>query len=248
MEEKRTLNPLIPVLLVLTLVFAVLCVVLWSSKGRADKRADEYKAQYESLLEEKRKTEQAYSDLLVENEKTEQALAELSEENNKAEREAEEEEKRASQYGSDLEDVLDLMLWGAVVAEDCANLMQSVWHNCIYEIRDAKTDPYTLNSAGVFFPDFDDALDKLFEDTAFEADVDEIIANQAEVTARIRDLKNPPEVWRDAYTDLLLYYDSYYDFTELVVSTNCSLNEFKELFREYDNEAVKRYQKMKLYL
>ncbi len=220
MEQKKTINPLIPILLVLSIVFAGLCIMFWVGKSKAEKQAAEYKAQYEELLEEKKQAEQTEKD----------------------------KQKQLAQYEADMKEVVNLMLNGAVVTENCANLMQSVWHNCIFQLNDSETDKYTLNSSGKFYEDFNDALDNLYKDESFVADYQTISDNQAKVTKKIRDLKNPPEEWKTAYSDLVSYYDSYYDFTKLVLHTNCSLNEFKEMLKEYDNEFAKRYQKMKLYL
>lgn len=220
MEQKKRINPVIVVLSILVIALLFLCGVLWFTKGQAEKSAAEYKAAYEELLEEKEQAEKAAKD----------------------------KKKQLAQYETDMKEVVNLMLDGAVVTENCANLMQSVWHNCIFRLNDSETDKYTLNSSGKFYEDFNDALDNLYRDESFIADYQAISDNQTKVTKKIRDLKNPPEEWKDAYSDLVSYYDSYYDFTELVLHTNCSLKEFKEMFEEYDNESVKRYQKMKLYL
>ncbi len=223
MDERKNTNPLIPVCVVLVvLLFAMTAVSakLWFGKTEAEKSAQDYKTSYEKLLEEKEEAEQAEQD----------------------------EKQQIAQYETDMREVVNLMLDGAVATENCANLMQSVWHNCIFQISDSETDKYTMTASGTFYDDFNDALYNLYMDEKYTKDNKSIIDNQAAVTEKIRKLKNPPEEWKDAYSDLLLYYDSYYDFTELVLNTNCSLNEFKGLFQEYDAEALKRYQKMKLYL
>ena len=219
MAEKK-LNPTIPILSFLVIVLLALCGFLASAKEKAEKSAAEYKAAYEELLDEKERIEQAEKD----------------------------KKKKIAKYESDMKEVVDLMLAGAVVTENCANLMQSVWHNSIFRIKDSETDKYTLESSGKFYEDFNDALGNLYRDEMFVADSQTIIDNQAKVTKMIRELKNPPAEYKDAYLDLVAYYDSYYDFTELVLHTNCSLNEFKERFKEYDTKSAKCYQKMKLYL
>ena len=220
MEEKRRMNPAIPVLIILSAALLFLSAFLWLAKEKAEKAAENYRTEYEKLAEEKERAEKA----------------------------AREKEKQAARYEADMKGVVQVMLDGGVNAENCANLMQSVWHNCIFEISDSKTDKFTKDSSGKFYDDFNDALDNLYGDDEFLKDCQAIKENQDEVLKTIRNLKNPPDEWKDAYAELLLYYDSYYEFTELVLNTNCSLNEFKELFKEYDNESVKHYNKMKLYL
>ena len=219
MGEKK-LNPITLIVSIIAVVLLILNGVLWYAKGKADKSAAEYKAAYEELLNEKEQAEQAVNDM----------------------------EKQSAQYEANMREVVNLMLDGAVVTENCANLMQSVWNNCIYQIRNSETDKHTLNSSGEFYKDFNDALGNLYRDETFITDNHTISDNQDKVTKMIRELKNPPEDWKDAYSELLDYYDSYYDFTELVLHTNCSLSEFKEKFVEYDSESAKRYQKMQLYL
>ena len=169
-----------------------------------------------------------------------------------AEQQAQLEEKKIKQtekkYEDNLKKVVDLMFDGAIEAEDCGNLIQSVWHNNIYEIEDAETDKYTKDSTGKFFDDFNDSLSQLYSEKEFATQIDNLETNQYEVEQSIRELKNPPEKWRDAYEDLLKYYDVYYDFTELMIRPNCSLQEFKELFEESDTEVLKVYRKMYIYI
>ena len=104
-----------------------------------------------------------------------------------------------------------------------------------------------MTESGAFYEDFNDALDNLFRDKAFVQDCADLQSNRDDVAARIRNLKNPPDEWRDAYNDLLLYYDAYYDFTDLAIYPQYSLSEFMEFFDDYDGEALKRFDRMKLY-
>ena len=150
-------------------------------------------------------------------------------------------------YEDKLRTVVRLMLSSGVATERCGNLLLKVWHNSIYQIRDDKTDKYTLSSSGLFYDDFNDALANLYADKDFSNELALVRADREEVKKQIRDLKNPPEGWENAYTDLLKYYDAYYDFTDIVIVANCSLSEYKELFPKYDSEAAKCYDKMGVY-
>lgn len=219
MEDKKRTNPAFVILLIAALLAAGVIVYLGFALDRAEKRANGYKAAYEALVEE-----------------------------NEARAEDAAAAKRASlQYENDLREVTYLMLDGGVTAENCCNRIQSVWYNCIFELRDAETDKFTLTESGAFYEDFNDALDNLFRDKAFVQDCADLQSNRDDVAARIRNLKNPPDEWRDAYNDLLLYYDAYYDFTDLAIYPQYSLNEFMEFFDDYDGEALKRFDRMKLY-
>jgi Tfp pilus assembly protein PilO len=132
MGEKK-LNPITLIVSIIAVVLLILNGILWYAKGKADKSAAEYKAAYEELLNEKEQAEQAVNDM----------------------------EKQSAQYEANMREVVNLMLDGAVVTENCANLMQSVWNNCIFQIRNSETDKYTLNSSGGFYKDFNDALGNL---------------------------------------------------------------------------------------
>ncbi len=261
MNEKKRLNYPIIVLAVLLTAVVALCAVLWSGMKRAEKTADEQKKQYAVLLEEKedaekqvREYKEKNASLLKEKEDAEKLAEEyeaqynaLLEEKNKAEQEAADLLKASEQYGNDLRDLSDLMLHGGVTTERCGNLVQKVWHNSIYKIKDTETDAFTLDASGNFYSDFNTALDNLYADDAFVKDLQSIRDNRSEVEEKIRGLKNPPSEWQSAYDELLLFYDCYYDFTELVLYSNCSLNEFKEMFSKYDTDGVKHYNKLSLY-
>ena len=248
MEDNRKLNPLLIVLAFTTLLLGTLCVILFLGKNKAENSLDEIKAQYDSLLADNTNLQQTYNVLFDEHQQTVNAYSKLVQEKKEAELAAEEEKKRTLEYETDLRDVVYLMLDGAALSEQCANITQSVWNNCIYEKKNEETDKYTLNDKGKFFDDFNDALSNLFNDYEYADKYWKIKDNQSEVTKRIRNLKNPPNEWKDAYSELMLYYDSYYDFTELILNTRCSLKEFSEYFKTYDTETVKHYNKMKLYL
>ena len=144
---------------------------------------------------------------------------------------------KKAEYYSDMETISYTMLDGAAKAEDAGNLIKSVWHNAIFEERDAKTDKYTIEN-GKFVDDFNDALDNLFEDED----------NQSESTDLMRKLTSPPKKYEEAYSVLKVYYDNYLKMTNTVISPSGSLNTFSEDFNSYDTETVDSYQKMKLYL
>ena len=231
MEDSKK-NNLTSILLSVFLVITIVsCVLLWIGMNKAEKLAAEYKSAYEELIEENRRAEQAAEEAKAQEEQA-----------------AREKQEKSKQYEDKLVELSGLMLSGAAKSEECANLVQDVWNNSIYKIKDDDTDAYTLTASGAFLDDFNDALDNLYQDDAFMIKLRSIKDNQDSVVELMRDLKDPPEEWQNAYSDMLLLYDVYYDFTQLVLRPDCSLKEFRELFEEYDKEAVKRYDKMKIYL
>lgn len=150
-------------------------------------------------------------------------------------------------YYSDMETVSYAMLDGAAKAETAGNLIKSVWYNAIYEEQDSETDQYTMKN-GKFVDDFNDALSRLFEDENFIDSISEIETNQSEVSDLMKQLKNPPKKYEEAYSVLKVYYDNYLKMTRTVISPTGSLNTFLEDFNTYDNDIVDSYEKMKLYL
>lgn len=105
-----------------------------------------------------------------------------------------------------------------------------------------------LVSYAIIINDFNDALSELFADENFSNSISEIEANQSEVTNLMKQLKEPPKKYEEAYSVLKVYYDNYLKMTKIVISPAGSLNTFSEDFNTYDDNTVNSYEKMKLYL
>lgn len=150
-------------------------------------------------------------------------------------------------YYSNMETVSFTMLDGAAKAENAGNLIKSVWYNAIYEERNSETDKYTMKN-GKFVDDFNDALSELFADENFCNSISEIVTNQSEVANLMKQLKEPPKKYEEAYSVLKIYYDNYLKMTRIVINPTGNLNTFSENFNTYDNNTVDSYEKMKLYL
>lgn len=150
-------------------------------------------------------------------------------------------------YYSNMETVSFTMLDGATKAEDAGNLIKSVWYNAIFEERNSETDKYTMKN-GKFVDDFNDALSELFADENFSNSISEIVTNQSEVANLVKQLKEPPKKYEEAYSVLKIYYDNYMEMTKIVINPTGSLNTFSEDLNTYDNNTVDSYEKMKLYL
>lgn len=154
---------------------------------------------------------------------------------------------KEQEYYSNMETVSFTMLDGAAKAENAGNLIKNVWYNAIYEERNSETDQYTMKN-GKFVDDFNDSLSELFADENFSNSISEIETNQYEVANLMKQLKEPPKKYEEAYSVLKVYYDNYLKMTKIVTSPTGSLNTFSEDFNTYDNNTVDSYEKMKLYL
>lgn len=158
-----------------------------------------------------------------------------------------EEARMKEEYLEKLELASYTMLVGAAEAEDAGNLIKSVWFNSIYEESDPTTDKYTRPN-GYFYDDFNDALSLLFFDDDFIVQLDTIEANQEEVAKLMKDLKNPPEEYEDAYDALKKYYEAYTNLTNLAINPSGSLTTFSENFNTADTEVLNCYNTMQLYI
>lgn len=125
------------------------------------------------------------------------------------------------------------------------NLPKKVWYNAIYKERDDATDKYT-RPKGYFASNFNDALGNLFSDTSFR--ISSIEDNQKTVSSLMKELKNPPEEYKDAYEAITELYDAYISLTNLATDPSGSLQTFSTNFNNTDSETLNCYNAMKLYL
>ena len=160
---------------------------------------------------------------------------------------AKEAAQRSANYASTLETASYTMLLGAIEAEEAGNLIKSVWYNAIYEKRDSKTDKYTRPN-GWWVDDFNDALGNLFSDSSFISTISSIESNQELVAGLMKDLKNPPEEYEDAYDAIKELYDAYTALTNLATNPTGSLQTFSQNFNEADTAVANCYDAMELYI
>ena len=155
----------------------------------------------------------------------------------------------SADYGVRLESLSNSMLREAANAETCGNLIHDVWYNSIYKESDMSTDKYTrnLNGYGDFYDDFNEALAYLFIDKSFSGKITVIKSNQEAIAYKMKEMKNPPEEWKDAYDDLKKLYEAYVDLTNIVVNPTGSLQTFTSNFNDADTRFSKAYNAIKLY-
>ena len=154
----------------------------------------------------------------------------------------------ADAYSSTLSICISSMYTGASNAESAATLIHDVWYNTIYEESDSTTDKFTRkNGSGSFYDDFNDSLDNLFDDTVFLAKQMMIKSNQETVAGYMKELKNPPEGYEDAYDAVKDLYEVYCDITECALNPTGSLTSYTSKFNEADSNFVKYYKAASLY-
>lgn len=160
---------------------------------------------------------------------------------------AEEYAQWVEEYSGNLELAAYTMLTGASNAESAANLIKQVWSNAIYEKRDDTTDKYT-RPKGYFVSDFNDALGNLFADSTFSSKVKSIEDNQDTVNALMKQLKNPPDEYKDAYDAVSDLYDAYISLTNCATDPSGSLSTYSGTFSDADTKTLNAYKAMELYL
>lgn len=152
-----------------------------------------------------------------------------------------------TRYAENMEQASYTMLMGASDAEDAANLINKVWRNAIYEDTDSETDKYTRPN-GWWVSDFNDALRNLFADSTFCSQIADIEENQESVAELMKQLKNPPAGYEEAYEALKEYYSAYLELTNMATNPSGSLQSYSSNFNEADSNALNCYNAMRLYI
>lgn len=156
-------------------------------------------------------------------------------------------EEAKQQYQSNLKLATTTMLNGGSMAEDAGGLIHDVWYDTIYENDRASTRKYTMSSSYSFNDDFNTSLMKLMIDDDFSKTLDDIRGNQNSVRQYMKDLKNPPEGYEDAYNDLKTLYDWYTKLTEIAVNPSGNLNSYTSNYNEADQGFANAYKTMQMY-
>lgn len=151
------------------------------------------------------------------------------------------------EYSSNLELATYTMLSGAADAESAGNLIKKVWYNSIHEERDSETDKYTRPN-GYFVDDFNEALATLLSDVDFKSSISDIKDNQSTVSSLMKQLKNPPEEYEEAYYALKEFYDAYLELTNLATNPTGSLQSYSSNFNEADSNTLNRFNAVSLYI
>ena len=145
-------------------------------------------------------------------------------------------EEQTATYQKELKELAERIQNYAEDAYDAAAVQASVWHNSIYQERDASTDPYTMED-GVFLEDFNDALGKLYGDSNFQSETAFIDSDRKNVAEGMSRLKDAPEGYEDAYEALKAYYDAYIQLTNLTLnSAGYTYSDFNSELGSLDRE------------
>ena len=87
----------------------------------------------------------------------------------------------------------------------------------------------------------------LFADEDFSQSIESIKSNQDTVRLSMKNLKNPPEEYEDAYDDLKTLYDWYTKLTELAVNPSGNLTSYTSDYNEADQGFMNAYKTMQMH-
>ena len=160
---------------------------------------------------------------------------------------ADEAQKAKKEYAANLNTITYTMLDASGIAEDCGNLIKSVWSNSIYEESDEETDEYTKED-GYFVSDFNEALGNLFADSAFSNKVKSVSEKQDTVNSLLKKLNNPPQEYKEAYDKMKEFYDAYITLSNLATNPSGNLQTYSNSFSEADTKVLNCYKAMQVYL
>ena len=171
----------------------------------------------------------------------------LSTENIALKEAQEEQERIATEYQDAYNQIVSDMLADGALLETNGNLIVKVWNNAIWNKQDEETDKYTMLD-GVFVSDFNDALNKLFNDSDFSSSMADLYSNQQQIRIKMKNLTNPPKGFENAYSALVDMYEAYLVFSDMVINTNGSLESFSKEFSDADDDFIKNYRNADLYV
>ena len=168
-----------------------------------------------------------------EKKKAEEAAAEA------ARLEEEQKQKEINEFVDNFNEAYRLIVSNSITTEECGNMIYKVWSNTIFHTDDEETDPYTKQSTGEFYDDFNDAIAVLFADSSFSEKYQGIVEDKDKITDLLRMLTNPPEEYSKHYDLLEKMYNTHVDLVNCVSNPKGNLTQFYEKFSNADEEMLK---------
>lgn len=155
---------------------------------------------------------------------------------------AEEAKKQQENYENTFKEAVLTMVTGASDAEDAGNLIHDVWYDSIYKNRNEEnTKKYVMD-------DFNDSLSALFSDSSFKEKLSSIESNKDSVNDLMKELKNPPDEYKEAYDELKDLYDSYLNIVNIATDPSGSLQTYTSNFNSADSDVAQKIQSIQIYI
>ncbi len=157
----------------------------------------------------------------------------------------------AEQYMADFKLASETMLSGAATAETWGNLTHDVWYDAINKEDHPSTEKYVLehrSNGSTWRRDFNDALGQLFSDLDYMLAMKSLEDNQESVLGLMKKLTSPPDEYKTAYTAITDLYNSYTEFTDLVINPSGSLSSFTSSYNDAHTNLLKYYKAVQIYI
>jgi len=150
-------------------------------------------------------------------------------------------EQMAKNYSKDLSSYTVNALMFGIKCEDVCNTTTSVWYNCISEESDKSTNKYTQNSNGVFYDDFNDALEKWFMSDKYSDKLSEIEKEKDSLDSLYNRIKAYDLGSEEELTALSSLKEQVGDFYQLTTDPNGSYSDYLESFSMTDRDFNSKY-------
>lgn len=147
-------------------------------------------------------------------------------------------------YIDNLVSIREVMIMGAMDAEEICILTHDVWYNTIYEEYSFDTAPYTRDENGSYHDDFNDSISALYADEEIKSTVSDIKSNRDSVDELMKQLQNPTDEFSACYATLDSMYDAYCGLTNLATSPTGSLSSYTESYRSFDGDFAMYFEKL----
>ena len=142
------------------------------------------------------------------------------------------------------------IVMSAAESEEAGDLLHVVWYNYAYNISDPETDKYTRrdNGTGPFYEDINDVIDALFADPEYAADRNEIVDSQYDLANLMRELSDPPEKYKDDFSNLRILYSAYVEFSDIVLNPRGNYQMFTLKYNEAREKVLNSYYPLSMYM
>ncbi len=151
------------------------------------------------------------------------------------------------QYGINLHNSVYYIMESAGHLEDAGIQFLSVWNNSVFEIQDDETDMYTRDETGVFYSDFNDALDLLISDKDYQQTIRQAEDTRSEASELMGKLTNPPHRYEEAYRNVKILYSDYMAFYNIVVNPSGNFSSYSDKFEQARDKLLEAYYSVSMY-
>lgn len=124
------------------------------------------------------------------------------------------------------------------------DITEHVWYNCIWEEDDSETNPYTKDSGGSFYDDFNDALSNLFDSDKYISKVSKIKSNYSDAQSLYNKLGNPPKDMENTWAAIQTLNKTIVSFKNAAIDPQGNYDQYSTRVNKTYNNASDAYDKL----